>query len=352
MKAAGASFGTNLVTLMIVCSIQLAWTAATAQEEPVLNYEPGLVTENGSADCYDCHEHAVDAWKESTHYRTFDEMHLRDEAQAIIDRMGMSGSIKRSAECTQCHYTRVAADIGARAKTIAGVSCQRCHGPAKNWMDPHQNDEDIPSRVERLAKAIENGMRPTTSIYDLARNCFQCHTVPRETLVNDGEHPAGSEDFELVAWSQGEVLHNFLAPTDNPEMRIDSDTNHPATKDRQRLMYVMGKAIDLEFSLRSLALADGEGAFFDSMSDRVQTVHDELDDMALGIAEIDSMLAAVPKDGDGLKLATGNHDEYLSAADTISELAQTLESKVGEYSGALAKVDAALPTEFRGDRYE
>ena len=48
------------------------------------------------------------------------------------------------------------------------------------------------------------------NIYLIARQCYDCHTVPNERLVNVGGHLAGSQDFELVAWSQGMVRHNFL----------------------------------------------------------------------------------------------------------------------------------------------
>lgn len=329
---------------ILICAI------ANAQDT-VLNYEPANVTVNGSQDCYDCHEHAVDAWKESTHSRTYQEMHLRDEAKGILERIGMSGSIKRSKECTQCHYTGTSKEIGARMKTIAGVSCQRCHGPANQWIVPHQ-DESMPDRLERLTAAMKLGMRPTVKIYDLARNCFQCHTVPREKLVNMGEHPAGSDEFELVAWSQGEVLHNYLAPTDDPNFRQDGDVNHPATTERKRLLYIMGLSIDLEFSLRSLAIATEDGEFLDSMSDRVQTKYDKLKALGLGIAEIDEMVALLPMEGGSLKLIKSNRDEYLAVADKIGALAQTLETKSADYATSLAKLDSMLPTEYRGDMIE
>ena len=335
----------------ITISVSIFICAIANGQSTVLNYEPANVTVNGSQDCYDCHEHAVDAWKESTHSRTYEEMHLRDEAKAILERTGMKGSIKRSKECTQCHYTGTSKEFGARMKTIAGISCQRCHGPAKQWIVPHQ-EESMPDRLERLTAAITLGMRPTIKIYDLARNCFQCHTVPREKLVNLGEHPAGSDEFELVAWSQGEVLHNYLAPTDDQNFRQDGDVNHPATMERKRLLYVMGLSIDLEFSLRGLAIATEDGEFLDSMSDRVQTKYDKLKALGLGITEIDNMVSLLPIDGGSLKLIKGNRDEYLAVADKIGALAQALETNSVDYEKNLAKLDSMLPTEYRGDMME
>jgi hypothetical protein len=52
------------------------------------------------------------------------------------------------------------------------------------------------------------------NVYKLAENCFQCHTIPNEKLVNTSGH-AASSPIELVSWSQGEVRHHFLNGTKN-----------------------------------------------------------------------------------------------------------------------------------------
>jgi len=114
----------------------------------------------------------------------------------------------------------------------------------------------------------------------------------------------------------------------------------------------MGLSIDLEFSLRSLAIATEDGEFLDSMSDRVQTKYDKLKALGLGIAEIDEMVALLPMEGGSLKLIKSNRDEYLAVADKIGALAQTIETKSADYATSLAKLDSMLPTEYRGDMIE
>ena len=59
-------------------------------------------------------------------------------------------------------------------------------------------------KAERLATIKESGMIRPGDLYRLAANCYQCHIVPNERLVNVGTHQSGSDDFELVSWSLGE----------------------------------------------------------------------------------------------------------------------------------------------------
>ena len=91
------------------------------------------------------------------------------------------------------------------------------------------------------------------NVYLIAKQCYNCHTVPNEKLVNVGGHQAGSKDFELVAWSQGMVRHNFL--------RTGGTANAESTAAQLRVMYVVGVMTDLEYSLRAVAAATQKAAF-------------------------------------------------------------------------------------------
>ena len=102
---------------------------------------------------------------------------------------------------------------------VAGVSCESCHGGAADWLAIHADyggdgvtkaTESAEHRAQRVEDSIAHGMNNPHNIYLIARQCYDCHTVPNEKLVNVGGHLAGSQDFELVAWSQGMVRHNFL----------------------------------------------------------------------------------------------------------------------------------------------
>jgi hypothetical protein len=327
------------------CALGSMAYSGNAVAEDVLTYEPHKVIADEKGKCAQCHENAVLAWEESTHKKTYDELHLRDEAKAVLERLGMRGSIRRNDECVQCHYTQTATEPGGRAKTAMGVSCQRCHGPAMDWLDIHQDTEGTPDRAARLAKAEAAGMRLTDDIYTLAMNCFQCHTVPKEDLVNKGQHPAGS-DFELVAWTHGEVRHNFL--NDDANARAEQDTNNESSDETKKIFYVVGKCLDLEFALRGLAGATEEGTYLTSMGERAQKAYDALKELG----GMDAVLSKVPMDGGSVKVATGNASEYESAADGIRAVAKTIESDTGAFSTALNAAGSKLPSSYQGEAYE
>ena len=132
--------------------------------------------------------------------------------------------MKRDSDCLTCHFT--AKIIEGKEKVISGISCESCHGPAAKWVKIHgdyggkkvKKDMETPEhKAERLAKIEEAKMIRPQNLYRVAENCYQCHTVPNEKLVNVGGHKPGS-NFELVSWSQGEVRHNFFN-SDNKENR-------------------------------------------------------------------------------------------------------------------------------------
>jgi hypothetical protein len=170
--------------------------------------------------------------------------------------MGVS-SIKRSEVCAGCHYTQQ--DQSGVVKTVSGVSCESCHGAARDWIALHNDyggttkrQETAAHRQERRQASIAAGMRNPANLYLIARSCLGCHTVPNEKLVNVGGHKAGSADFEFVAWSQGKVKHTFLSG--NGRIR-------PENQSKLRVMYVVGLVADLEFSTRATGGATQKSAY-------------------------------------------------------------------------------------------
>ena len=119
--------------------------------------------------------------------------------------------MKRSTVCRQCHYTSRVKEN--KVRPAWGVSCESCHAPAGDWNDIHNRQggnqaaeklkwgdgktESSENRVARLGAARDKGMVHSEMLYEIAANCFGCHTVPNETLVNRGGHHVGKE-FDLV----------------------------------------------------------------------------------------------------------------------------------------------------------
>src|SRR5713101_4798624 len=169
----------------------------------------------GAEACGECHTAEFAAWKETQHYDTFNTLHRKPRAQAIAEKLGFT-SLKRESLCINCHYTEKATADGEQV--ISGISCESCHGAAKDWINLHSDyggkgvtrEQETPAhKKQRLEQSAAKGMLRPDQIYLVAANCYQCHTVPNEKLVNVGEHKPGS-NFELLSWLQGEVRHNFL----------------------------------------------------------------------------------------------------------------------------------------------
>lgn len=169
------------------------------------------------------------------------------------------------------------------------------------------------------------------NLYALASNCFQCHTVPDPELVDVGGHTAGSEGFELVAWSQGQVRHNFL----------HGGKNEVASPERLRLLYVVGKVVELESSLRALSKATGAGDFATQMTARVAAAREALGAIEGMIGETHAGAIGVLRGaGDGLK--TGASTDLAAAADKVRGLGVVLAADLKDGAG-LEGISALLP---------
>jgi hypothetical protein len=294
----------------------------------------------GATKCGECHKSEVEAWKLTPHFATFDNMHRSAEGQKIAAAMGIK-RIKSESLCLTCHYT-VQAKAG-EGEPIAGVSCESCHGAAADWINIH-NDKKL-SPEERKTKSIAAGMIRPEDIDAVATNCYQCHLVPEEKLVNVGGHVAGSADFELVAWSQGMVRHNFLQP-DGSEGKV----NKVDPPDHLRLLYASGVILDLEYSLRGVASATDKATYGITMARRVAAVRTKLADVqkAAPTDEVAQILTIA----NGIALKLNNAAPLNEAADKIADLGKKFAAN--ETGAKLAGLDPMLPKpdQYRGKVYQ
>ncbi len=291
----------------------------------------------GSEACMKCHGQEVAVWKQTPHHHTFKELHRRPEAKQIAERMGIR-SIKRGDLCTKCHYTMQAVD--GREKAVAGVSCESCHGAAQDWIAIHNDyggptvtkeSESAEHAQQRVTKAIRNGMQNPANVYLIARSCYNCHTVPNEQLVNVGGHAAGSAGFELVAWSQGMIRHNFLS--------ADYASNAHSPTGRLRLMYVTGLMTNLEYSLRATANATSAATYGFASAERAFEARKRLAELQ---AQLNHPILTEALDAAyGVKLKSNNKDALTLAADQVGSAAFSFAQSAD--CATLGAVDAYLP---------
>ncbi len=181
--------------------IALLW-AGRADSQTASDYSKVV----GPGKCAECHKQTAAIWKATHHFKTFAELPRRKEANAIVKKMGLR-RIKAGSLCLDCHFTTVVQK--EKRKAIAGISCEACHGPGADYLKLHSEfsgkKKATESKAEREKRWVDSeaaGMIRPRDMYRWASNCYGCHIVPQEKLVNVGGHPAGSS-FELVYWSQG-----------------------------------------------------------------------------------------------------------------------------------------------------
>jgi hypothetical protein len=285
--------------------------------------------------CAECHKDEAESWKGTHHFKTFREMPRNAEANKIADRMGVR-RIRSESLCLNCHFTVREKDN--REEPIAGISCESCHGAGQDWIKVHSGFSGktalFESKAEektRWALADSKGMIRPRSFYLLAKNCYGCHVVPQEDLVNKGGHKAGSA-FEMVSWSQGEVLHNTWYSKGRE--------NVPASAARKRMLYLVGLGVELETALRAVAKATARKPYAFAMAKRADRARNELaaaGKAAPNIPEIAKMVEL--SHTAGLKL--NNEGALTTAADGVSKL---LVSITETYDGStMAGLDVLIP---------
>jgi hypothetical protein len=338
----------KLVALLLLAFAQEASAAAPSADpnsssEPLSAAAVGFVQCDpakvlGPESCTKCHESEMLSWRETPHFDTFETLHRMPEAKAIADRLGLR-SVKRNDECTKCHFT-VQEDHG-RERVIAGVSCELCHGAGRDWNEMHADYggptitkalETPAHRAERIEKSIAAGMNNPANLYLVARQCLACHTSPNERLVNVGGHAAGTPEFELVAWSQGKVRHNFL--------RSGGTVNVPSSPERLRVMYIVGILADLEASLRATAAASEKANFGTAAAQRAARQKRRLYEISQLVQN--PQVAAAMDAALGVRLKLNNREALIAAADEIGR--QAYEFAATADGASLAAIDPLLPT--------
>lgn len=292
--------------------------------------DPDLI--QGPNACAECHKKEAAIWQKTHHFTTFRDLPTNKDADSIAEKMGVK-RLKAESLCLNCHFTVQAPD-----KVIAGISCESCHSGARDWIKVHsgftgkkEGQETKAEIAARWEKSEAAGMIRPANYYALAKNCLTCHVVPNEKLVNVGGHAAGSS-FELVSWSQGEIRHNtwYNKGASNPE----------ASPARKRMLFVVGRVVELEASLIGVSKATAKADYAVKMATRADTARKAVAALANLLPNAPE-LKAIADIGQGAALKLNNEAELVAAAGKISELGQKFSKS---YDGStFAAVDQYIP---------
>lgn len=271
----------------------------------------------GYRKCEKCHEAETEVWKQTRHFKAFQETHKKPEAAKILAAAGGGASMRQNQACVLCHYTETKSSPTAKPQVASGVSCESCHGPSSEWRDIHNfygdkiddpAKEPAAHKAKRLADARKAGMIWSFMHYDIAANCGECHGLAHPKLgadvlgkMLDAGHPA-EPDFELVRNSQGSVRHRFYPPdfSKNAEMS-------PAELAR---FFVIGKAAQL-VSASAAAAKPGHPKYAALQKKRADDARASLQSVA-DVPEVAAFLKQ-PNADNGRKLADSLKTKDVSA---------------------------------------
>jgi hypothetical protein len=314
--------------MRLLAGLALVFVAGTANAQT--NWDRSKMV--GPDKCGECHKASVEAWKGTHHYETFTAMPRAKAAREIAEKMGIK-RIKSDGLCIDCHFT----SVGGDDKPVAGISCESCHSPGQDWMKLHsgysgkkKETESKSEAAARWAKSVKAGMLRPENTYAIAKNCYNCHVVPQEELVNKGGHPAGSP-FELVSWSQGEVRHNVWWN--------EGKSNPEADQNRKRMLFVIGQAVELETALRAVGNATVKDKYAVAMAQRASTSAKRFAALAgkISTPETNAIVAALG----GVQLSLNQKAVLNATADKIATQAKALSAK---YDGSkFGAIDPFIP---------
>lgn len=177
----------------------------------------------GPSRCIRCHRREGEVWKGTKHFQSFFEIEKHPKTRNILEAVGDS-SVTGSKVCATCHLTVVEDRTGKEPpKAVSGPSCEKCHGPASEWMPIHADlaaelgpsDPGEGKGLARRRAAHEKGMLDHTKLFDVSSKCMACHGLNHPDL--DGEtmgkllgagHPI-EPSYELVEYFRRAVAHRF-----------------------------------------------------------------------------------------------------------------------------------------------
>ena len=327
------------MTIKQICLMLARWQGALAvalfmvAAPAAAANDPALVV--GPTKCAECHKKEAAVWQQTHHFLTFETLPHSKDARTIASKMGVK-RLKADSLCLGCHFT--VQQVNGKDDAIAGISCKSCHSAGKNWIKEHsgfsgkkEGQETKDEIAARWKQSEEAGMIRPKMTYRLAKNCFTCHLVPNEKLVNVGGHTAGS-DFELVSWSQGEVRHNLWYNK--------GATNREDSIDRKRMLFIVGRIVKSEMSLRGVAKATEKADYAFKMAKRADNARKVMAVLAKLLPDAPE-IKQIADIGAAAQLKLNNEAELTDAAGKISVLALKFSS---DYDGsAFAAIDKYIP---------
>ncbi len=164
-------------------------TVATAAEKKT--EEHGYI---GATSCKACHKakskgEQYPIWKRSPHAQAYQTL-LSEESKALAKKLGVKSPPEEAKECLKCHVTGYDAKpelLGKKYSKEEGITCESCHGPAKDWKKPHMSNIEKARKMgmlqpdEKTCLACHNEESPTFKGFDFKKEWPKiAHPAPKK----------------------------------------------------------------------------------------------------------------------------------------------------------------------------
>jgi hypothetical protein len=125
------------------------------------------------------------AWSRDPHSQAFSVL-LNAKSQAISRNLNRPVPAQRDSQCLACHATPAPSDDPGAVS--AGVGCESCHGPARDWRAIHYQPN---WKTLSVAEKARYGMLDTKDLLSRAQKCAECHVGTPDKEVNHDLIAAG-----------------------------------------------------------------------------------------------------------------------------------------------------------------
>lgn len=189
-------------------------------------------------------------WFDCDPHARASETLAKPESERMVRALGIDKPATEAAECIGCH-SPIAAASGASGhwhSTNEGVSCEACHGAARDWIEPHRslawNDPSLWSD-ERKATT---GFQDTKSLHGRASACAKCHVGGGGLDVNHDLIAAGHPRlvYEFAAYNSLMPAHWRRA---DDRLRHRVDTHGSFASDFEARAWLVGQYVSARQSM-------------------------------------------------------------------------------------------------------
>jgi hypothetical protein len=117
------------------------------------------------------------------HSRAFDVL-LESRSQLMAQAIGLKQPAHEAQICLKCHSAGLASpEPNHKLRLSEGVSCEVCHGPASQWLDPHLRHD---WRTQPKLLKSDFGLRDLSSPRGRVETCINCHVgSPGSEVTHD-----------------------------------------------------------------------------------------------------------------------------------------------------------------------